>query len=324
MDSAEGGSLLVVVAEDDATTRKLLERTIAKWGYRPIAVGDGLKAWEVIQALPVHILVTDWDMPGMSGLELCQRIRSSKRDRYTYALMLTHHEDRDRLVQALDAGADDFIPKPFHPRVLQARMKVATRIVNLESELRRSQRRLEKANVQLTHEATTDALTGLGNRRAFDDALARTHALAVDLGLSYGLALLDVDKFKAYNDTYGHQAGDKVLASVGRVLQEMVRGGDDVFRYGGEEIVAVLPRCHFEGLHIVGERLRSCVQTLRINHADSPCGVVTVSVGGAVFDLHESPQPSAEIMVERADKALYEAKHRGRNRVVIHGEDKSE
>lgn len=317
MNTSQDGALLVVVAEDDPMTRRLLERTIEKWGYRPLAVDNGERAWEILQALPVHVLVTDWDMPGMSGLELCKRLRASNRQRYTYTLMLTHHEDRNRMVQALDAGADDFVSKPFHPLELQARLKVASRIVNLERELRRSQRRLEAANLQLAEQATTDALMGIGNRRAFDEALGRIYAWSLEHGVKFAVLLCDIDKFKQYNDVYGHPAGDKVLATVGRLMQDQVRGGDDVFRYGGEEIVVLLQRCDADGVRIVGERLRKSVRDLSIEHDGGPAGYVTVSIGATLFDPDEDPTPAAERVVERADEALYQAKRTGRNRVVF-------
>ena len=315
--STEGGSLLVLIADDDNTTRRLLEKTIAKWGYRPLAVDDGAKAWEILQVLPVHVLLTDWDMPGLTGLELCERIRQSNRDRYTYVLMLTHHEDQSRIVKALETGADDFVSKPFDARVLRARLKVAARIVTLESQLRRSQRRLEAANLVLAQQATTDVLTGLGNRRAFDEALARTHAWALESHVPYALALCDVDKFKAYNDHYGHQAGDKVLSTVSGVLQESLRAGDSIYRYGGEEIVVVLPRCRHRGLRTAAERLRFAVQTVGIEHVGGGAGVVTVSVGGAVFDPDLDLGTKSEDVLRRADEALYRAKAEGRNRVVV-------
>ena len=175
MDSMSGSGPLVLIAEDDAMTRRLMERTLEKWGYQPMAVEDGQRAWEALEKLPVHIVLTDWDMPRLNGVQLCRRIRSQRRDRYTYILMLTHHEDRERLVEALEAGADDFVAKPFHPLELQARLKAGSRIVNLERQLRRSQRRLEAMNVKLAQQATTDALMGVGNRRAFDDALRGLH-----------------------------------------------------------------------------------------------------------------------------------------------------
>jgi two-component system chemotaxis response regulator CheY len=315
MNATDGGALLVLIAEDDATTRRLLERTVEKWGYRPLVAPDGVRAWEILRSLPVHILITDWDMPGMSGLDLCQQMRSLERERYTYTLMLTHHDNRARMLQAIDAGADDFVSKPFHPLELQARLKVASRIVNLESRLRKTQRRLESMNVQLAKEATTDTLMGVGNRRAFDTALERAHAWALEQGLAYGVAMCDVDFFKGYNDTYGHQAGDKVLATIGRLLQDLVRGGDDVFRYGGEEIVVLLPRCSPDGLLLVGERLRRSVESLAMEHSESPVGVVTVSIGGALFEPDEQPVPTAGQIVQRADDALYRAKRSGRNRV---------
>ncbi len=317
LNSTQGGALLVLIAEDDAMTRRMLERTFDKWGFRPMAVDNGQRAWEILQALPVQIVVTDWDMPELTGLELCRRLRAQRRDRYTYALMLTHHEDRARMVEALEAGADDFVGKPFDPHELRARMNVARRIVNLERQLRKSQRRLEAMNLQLSRQANTDGLTGLGNRRAFDEALERVHGFSADQELGYGVALCDVDKFKQYNDTYGHPAGDKVLSTLGRVLQDLVRGADEVFRYGGEEVVLLLPRCDQDGIGIVCERLQQAVEAMGIRHAESPAGVVTVSIGGAVFAPGESPRPTAHQVVKRADDALYQAKAQGRNRGVV-------
>lgn len=317
---SDGGSLIVLVVDDDATTRRLTERTLAKWGYRAMAVEDGARAWEIVQTLPVHIVLTDWEMPEMDGLELCRRVRARSTDRYTYILMLTQHVEQDRLVKALEAGADDFVTKPFQPLELQARLKAASRILTLERELRRSHRRLEEVNLELSHQATTDALMGVGNRRSFDEALSSLHERAIRERAPYGLALADVDHFKQYNDTYGHPAGDKVLSTLGRLLQDLIRGGDDVFRYGGEEIAILLPRCNGEGVRTVGERIRKAVASVGISHVNALRGVVTVSVGGAVFDPRVVPVLAAEDVLRRADEALYTAKAMGRDRVVVHAE----
>ena len=176
---------------------------------------------------------------------------------------------------------------------------------------------LQRLNRKLDELATTDALTGVANRRAFDAALALQHATAVRYGVPYGLLIADIDHFKQYNDRYGHPAGDRVLAAVAGLLRRTIRKVDSLFRYGGEELAFLLPHQRREGTVRAAERLRRCVERARIEHAGNDPGVVTVSFGAAVFDPAErdGKTTDAAAVLREADKALYRAKERGRNRV---------
>lgn len=176
---------------------------------------------------------------------------------------------------------------------------------------------LEAANARLDVLATTDALTGVANRRSFDDALALQHATALRYGVPYGLLMADVDHFKLYNDRYGHPAGDRALAAVAGLLRRALRTMDGLFRYGGEELVALLPHQRRDGTAAAAERLRRCVEAAGLEHAGNPPGVLTLSFGAAVFDPAEpgSRERSASMVLQAADEALYRAKRAGRNRV---------
>jgi len=233
-------------------------------------------------------------MPGMNGHQLCKRIRTNKTDAYTYVITLTQHLERDSVVQALEAGADDFAGKPFDPVELRARLGVALRILHLEQELRRSKVSLEIANQNLHTEALTDALTGINNRRALDDTLQRVHQWALQQQRPYSLLMADIDFFKPYNDTLGHAAGDQTLQAIARCLRKHLRTGDEVFRYGGEEFLILLPDLCDHGLQEEGDRLRARIAALRMPHPTAPAGVVTLSIGGSAFlpDTYVAPTTS--------------------------------
>ncbi len=284
----------ILVADDDQVTLRILSATLSKWGFKVFQANNGLTAWDTLNDHPIHLVITDVDMPGMNGHQLCKRIRTNKTDAYTYVITLTQHLERDSVVQALEAGADDFAGKPFDPVELRARLGVALRILHLEQELRRSKVSLEIANQNLHTEALTDALTGINNRRALDDTLQRVHQWALQQQRPYSLLMADIDFFKPYNDTLGHAAGDQTLQAIARCLRKHLRTGDEVFRYGGEEFLILLPDLCDHGLQEEGDRLRARIAALRMPHPTAPAGVVTLSIGGSAFlpDTYVAPTTS--------------------------------
>lgn len=445
----------VLIAEDSTVARKLLERNLQQMGYEIVAAEDGAKAWDAYQHAPTPIVITDWEMPHMNGVELCRAIRQHPSEHYTYLMMLTARGQKEDKLQALEAGADAFLNKPLDIAELQANLRVAERILKAEADLQAQKQQLQDLNEELVsqneqlqqsyrlvehanrrfselfenvpvacftvdmegsirewnlaaqqlygytkeevlhqpfytrvfrgasaskmHEilqrviqgsvmagiesedydsegnlhyvirsvfpirnpnrevvgaivsvvdvtyrveyenqlkalnqklqslAVTDGLTGLHNHRAFQDYLEEQFQVAMRNRQPLAVILMDVDHFKQYNDTYGHQAGDEVLRQVARILSENVREGDFVARYGGEEFVVVLPRADLESAVAVAERLREAVQA-----AEWQLRPVTGSFGVACA---RPDMETRQELIEAADQALYQAKKNERNRV---------
>ncbi len=305
----------VLLAEDDRATRMILARVLERWGYEVVTVADGHSALARVGQGDLQMVVTDWQMPGLDGPALCARIRQ-QRTPYVYIVLLTSFRDPEHLVQGLEAGADDFIAKPFDPAELRARLNVGRRILRLQDDLASRAEALRRANEDLSRIAATDALLGIGNRRAFDEALARAHHDAARLGRPFGLLMGDIDRFKDVNDQHGHLVGDQVLIQVAGALREAIGHAGEVFRYGGEELVALVdPSPDDATLRSVAERIRAAVagRSVPVLHDDRPLSV-TLSVGAARWDPSDPLAPEA--LVHRADLALYAAKHAGRDRVV--------
>ena len=253
-------------------------------------------------------------MPGIDGLELCRSIREEERDGYTYFIFLTALGDKGHLQSGLEAGADDYLSKPLDRDELQVRLISASRVTALHWRLAYQNEELEMLNRKLFDQSREDALTHLGNRLRLREDLETLSAQVERYGHTYCTMLCDVDFFKAYNDTYGHLAGDEVLKRVADVISENLRGGDLAYRYGGEEFLIILPQQSAESAVSTADRLRGAAEDLRIPHEKNPPGVVTISVGVAA--LSASELKSADDLLKEADEALYRAKESGRNRVV--------
>jgi diguanylate cyclase (GGDEF)-like protein len=291
---------------------------------------DGAEALRGLRAPDSpQLAILDWMMPGLTGPQVCQELRSSSLTRSVYAILLTAKEGTESIVEGLEAGADDFVNKPFDRGELKARLHVGTRVIQLRQDLSDRMHELEEANRKLHDLSSLDDLTGIPNRRHFDTDLDREWRRAHRAGNPLALIMIDIDYFKNYNDTYGHLGGDECLMRVAGCLKECARRGSDlVARYGGEEFVVLLPEVRIEGAAILAERMRSAVDALAIPHSASrTADHVTISLGAAErFSAQaEPPEPgdkpdpastsSPATLIEAADKALYEAKHNGRNRV---------
>lgn len=448
----------VLVAEDSAVSAKLLERALCQIGYEVQTARDGKQAWEMFQQKRFPLVITDWEMPEMDGLGLCRKIREHPQDLYTYIVLLTGRDQKEDKLQALEAGADDFLTKPLDIAELKACLHTAQRILQAESRLQEQNRQfsemyeelqtqhesllatqrlvehanrrfselfenlpiacftfdaegvlhewnqsaeqlygytkaevlfrsmfekvfrgdsgvrmgelmrmvlsgsvlcglesedhdseghrryvlrsayplrgpsgevvgglvsvvdvterveyeqqLKEMNEKLQSLAITDGLTGLKNHRAFQDFLEQEFQRAVRYGSPLSLILMDVDKFKQYNDTFGHQAGDEVLKRVAEILLSNARQTDFVARYGGEEFVVVLPNTDSDDALCVAERFRSAIE-----QAEWSLRPITGSFG--VATLTDAVQNRQEL-IEQADQALYQAKHGGRNRVCLY------
>ncbi len=305
----------ILIAEDDLVSRLILQKTLENWGYEVRAAENGRQAWEILQREDLQLIIADWIMPVMDGITLCREIRSSGIHGYVYFILLTGKDKKEDIVRGLDAGADDYLAKPFERDELKVRVRAGERIIKLEKELSEKNERLRQLNVSLRELAGIDPLMGIGNRRTFHTVIEKVHHRADRYSQGYSIIMCDIDNFKSYNDIYGHLAGDEVLKAVAGEIKKTIRASDEVFRYGGEEIVIVaVPEQDAEGTVAVAERIRKSVESLGIDHEGSGRGRVTISCGVAVFDKARG-DGRWEAVLARADKALYDAKEAGRNRV---------
>lgn len=297
----------VLIAEDDLSSRSILIAILKKWGHDPVITKDGLDAWEMLrQPDAPKLVLLDWDMPGMEGPEVCRRLRLCEKDSSNppYVILLTSRGEKGDIVAGLDAGANDYIAKPYDRAELQARIGVGQRMLELQASL------LEARNA-LEFLAMHDPLTGVFNRRAILDRLKAEISRAQREGGTLSVGMCDLDHFKKVNDTYGHQAGDDVLIAFTQCVQAHLRDYDCVGRYGGEEflLVAAAPKGQIEGN--LYERLRAQVADTEIEMKTGTISI-TVSIGVA----SRTGQSTVDTLLAVADAALYQAKADGRNRVA--------
>jgi two-component system cell cycle response regulator len=298
----------VLIAEDDVVSRRLLEAMLNRWGYEVDVTRDGVEAWELLQrtdAAPIAIL--DWMMPGMDGVEVCRKVRQRGQEPYIYLLLLTTKGRKENIIEGLDAGADDYLTKPFDPHELQVRLRAGKRIMILQTELIDAR---EALRVQAMH----DPLTGVWNRRAILDVLGNELARSRREGPPVAVAIADLDHFKRINDTYGHIVGDAALCESASRMRALLRAYDAIGRYGGEEFLMVLPGCTAQDAFRLADRLRvgMCQEPIKI-----PGGSINImcSLGVAANDTIAMLEPTA--LIQAADSALYRAKAMGRNRVEL-------
>jgi two-component system chemotaxis response regulator CheY len=309
--------LKILIAEDDAVSRTILRRAVEKLGHECQAAADGEEAWALYKENPdLDVIISDWMMPGVDGLELCRRVRGDNRDGYTYFIFLTALGDREHLLQGLEAGADDYLSKPLDRDELGMRLTSALRVTELHRRLAFQNGELEKLNRMLFEQSRQDPLTSLSNRLRLREDLQVLQSRTERYGHNYAVVLCDVDFFKAYNDRYGHIAGDDVLRQVAATISSGLRTGDTAYRYGGEEFLVVLPEQDAEAAVAITDRLRQAVEDLGLPHADGgPGGVLTISAGVAV----SAGAGDTDGLLKAADEALYAAKSGGRNRVARAG-----
>jgi two-component system cell cycle response regulator len=297
----------VLVADDSAVSRKLVEQTLSEKRYSLVFAKSGREAVALFSEHHPAIVIVDWIMPDLSGIEICKHIRSKTKASYTYIILLTGKSGMESLVEGLAAGADDYLTKPFHPEELIARVGVGLRIMGL-------QREIEIKNAMLQELALTDPLTSLPNRRAIEDWATRQLSGAARYGFSFWVALADLDYFKTVNDTYGHEAGDTVLKAFSHILKSKSRRSDICGRVGGEEFLFVMTHATMEDAKTVIECVRAELEAKKFNFNGNSL-TVTVSFGLAGFAGTRAPEFNQ--LVAQADLALYSAKHLGRNRVEV-------
>lgn len=274
----------ILVADDEHTSLLIAQMAVRKLGYRCDTVSDGLQAWDAFRSDHPDVVISDWMMPGLTGLQLCRKIRAHTSGDQTYFTIVSGLGATDQIVEGMKAGADDYLPKPLVLEDLRFRLIAAARVTALHRKLAQQRTELESLNHELAATALRDPLTGLGNRRALEEDLDQLGARASRYGHRYCIALLDVDHFKSYNDTYGHQAGDAALQTVAAHLKEEARDGDALYRYGGEEFLCVFPEQSLGMATVAAERMRAGLERLAVPHTTDPLGVLTLSAGLAVLD----------------------------------------
>ncbi len=303
----------ILIADDDLVSRRLLQKTLMDWGHEVIAVEDGEKAWEVFNKNAFKFVIIDWVMPVLDGLSLCRKIRTSTISGYVYIILLTSKDRREDLIEGLDAGADDYIAKPFDRNELKVKTRTGVRILELEKELLEKNEKLSTLNIRLEELVRMDPLMDIGNRRHFYEIIEKVQHRVSRYKQGYGLIICDIDNFKAYNDTYGHLAGDNILKIVADSIKKSLRKSDDIFRFGGEEIVILLPEQNLDKTIIVAEKIRKDIEALKIEHKGNTFGIITISCGTATSDMDSN----WEIILDSADKALYMAKQKGKNQTCF-------
>ncbi len=309
----------VLVIEDTVTSATLVCNQLTKMGLATTHARDGASGIEIFKHERPDLVLLDIIMPGMDGFAVAHRIRQLEQDgEWTPIIFLTARASDGDLQRAIEVGGDDYLVKPVSEVVLKAKVGAMQRIAQMRYSLLVLTRKLDDANRELTRLSSVDGLTGIANRRRFDESLGREWRRASRAQTPLSLVIVDVDCFKPFNDNYGHQVGDECLKAVARTLEQKLRRPTDlVARYGGEEFAAVLPDTGLEGAFGVAELMRDGVESLAITHRFSvAANVVTISAGVASMVPSRADENGFVRLLKAADDALYRAKDSGRNRVA--------
>lgn len=300
----------ILIVEDDAFLRQCLAYQLRESGYDVLEAENAHQAWQIIAEGQVRLVIVDWILPGMSGIEFIRRVRTTELPHYIYIIMLTVRQAKEDIIRGLEAGADDYITKPYHLHELKARIAIGKRILSLEKNLLESRMKLQEL-------AMHDALTGLLNRRAVYEQLQSEFSRLKRAEKPLSVILVDIDHFKQINDTYGHLVGDKALVHVAQILKKSVRPYDIVGRWGGEEFVVVAPHCGLEQAVLIAERLRQQVASTPLPLDDGTTIQIRLSGGVAAIEPARIPALNIDRLFQAVDEALYAAKRNGRNRIYI-------
>lgn len=300
----------VLVAEDDPVLRTLLETLLSDWGYEVQLAVDGNEAWRVLQGRDApELVVLDWLMPGMDGIDICRELRSRPSSRYVYVLLLTSRDTKKDVVIGLESGVDDYLTKPFNSEELRARITAGKRIVNLQQHLLTVQE-------ELRERATRDTLTSLWNRATIMDMFSNELDRSARTGQPLGMILADVDHFKRVNDTFGHHSGDASLRDIARRLSATVRSYDAVGRVGGDEFLILLPGCDTQAVAALSSRIQSVMSSTPVTLLQ---GVTSMALSMGAGSTSELPERDVDALFRIVDELVYEAKRAGRNRVSVGG-----
>ena len=320
----------ILVVDDAQEIRVLLKKYLEEAGYNNLDFAASsqelLKTIDNydLNAGELDLILLDVVLPDGNGIEICSQLKNKKSFQDIPIIMVTAKDEDSTLQEAFSAGAMDYIKKPISKVELLARVSSALKLRKeikqrnaREAELEEATRELKKANKELERLASMDGLTGLANRRLFDQTLEKESKRAQREDNQLGLLMLDIDHFKYYNDTYGHQAGDECLKKLSAKMREILyRPGDMAARYGGEEFAVILPNTDQKGIKEVAERLRQEIKDLELEHKESPISeYVTVSIGAVCAKPCQQAEPDK--IVQAADKALYLAKEAGRDQVKV-------
>lgn len=299
----------ILIADDDKLSRRLLQTTLEKAGYEVVAVDNGDAAVKLLSSPDSpRLALLDWMMPGMDGPAVTRALRSQHDRPYIHIILLTSRHAKEDIIAGLDAGADDYLTKPFHPPELRARLRTGERILLLEQ-------KLVEAREDMRFKATHDSLTSLWNRAVIVDILQREITRSSrDRSKGVTTVLADIDHFKKVNDTYGHAIGDAVLREVARRLSDAVRSYDAVSRYGGEEFLVVLVGCPSQLAKSRAEHLRHIIDSKPF---ETSAGLLNISLSLGLAGTDDWNGLTAEELIHQADVALYRAKETGRNRAVL-------
>lgn len=312
--------LRVLLVDDDRAMRMFLEKMLKDSGHHVAVASNGIEALQMLAKERPQLILTDWVMPDMDGIALCRELRKKPENRSIYIIVMTSYESVEILVDAFEAGANDYIYKPITPKMFHARLKAAQRVVQLQEEnafdreqLLNYSRELAAANARLQQQALTDELTGLPNRRYAMERLEQEWALTQRGTRTLSCLMVDVDHFKSINDRFGHQKGDDALKLIANTLRHAARTQDVVCRYGGEEFLVICPDTNSEAAYQCAERLRLSVADQIMKLHDGSELKVTISIGLA---RNNEAITTLQAILSRADKNLYAAKAAGRNRTI--------
>jgi len=296
----------ILIAEDEPVFRDILEAALKRWGYDVTVARDGIEAYRILQAENApKLAILDWKMPGIEGVEICRKVREEAGESYTYIILLTSQQRDEDLIIGMEAGADDYIVKPFKHNELKVRLRAGRRIIELQEEL------LAARNI-LHEKAIHDSLTGLLNHGEILSILDKELARSERDGLCVSIIMADIDHFKKINDTYGHLAGDAILRIIARKMHSLVRAYDSIGRYGGEEFLIILSECCQECAAAFAERLRANISR---DSMDTSEGKIPVTISLGVATCSGKGRLDGVSLIRAADAALYKAKENGRNRV---------
>jgi diguanylate cyclase (GGDEF)-like protein len=305
----------ILVVGDKDHERQPVAEAVRVLGHSVVEAADGTYAWEAFSRTHFDVVISDYLMPEMNGLQLCKNVRMSPHKEYTYFVIVSSRTESDNLLAGFKSGVDDYLAKPVSSIELECRLISAQRVIKMHRELTQSNAQLLHLSNELKAESRRDALTGVGNRLKFQDDLKRILDERRRYDHKFFIGLCDIDNFKLYNDTYGHLEGDKVLKSVASTLAGKSRSSDNCYRYGGEEFLLVFAQQDAAGAAIGAERLRAAVENLEIVHEKNlPFGRVTLSIGLARFTAGKLEE--VDECLKRADDALYRSKSEGRNRIT--------
>ena len=295
----------ILAVDDSAIYRKLVEQSLSGERYIVLFAKNGREALDLFAEHQPAVVITDWNMPDIGGLELCRHIRRDFQGSHSHLIVLSSNSEKEQVVEGLAAGADDYLTKPFHPGELLARVEVGLRIVELHRQIQAKNRLLEEM-------ALTDALTGLPNRRAVDVWATRQLSAAARYDFAFWVVMADLDFFKKVNDTHGHDAGDTVLKTFAEILKANTRQSNICARLGGEEFLVVITHAEKEGAKIAVERIRKQFESKKFTFGNS---TITVTASFGIAGFRGTKPPDWNTLLGCADAALYAAKRKGRNRI---------